>query len=132
MEAQKRGMGLPDRFLPTKLAPPKSRFVLGIGNAFPAFGTGEGAESGKLLAPALRHQAAQLGIVIGEELEGRRTPPLFAHEKQRRFRSQKKQGRYRPESGRLDLVIEALAHGPIAHLIVVLEADHEFVEIQSG
>ena len=63
--------------------------------------------------------------MIGKEEEWRAGHPLLAHKQERRCRRTQQQGRGRAISGRVDLMMQALAQGPVADLIVVLQTVHK-------
>ena len=86
---------------------------------------GEGAKAGELRAATFGDEPAQLRVEVGEEEERRRSRELLPHEEHRRLRREEQErggGRVPPG---VDLVIEPLAKGAIADLIVVLGAEDE-------
>ena len=86
---------------------------------------GEGAKGGELRAATFGDEPAQLRVEVGEEEERRRRRELLPHEEHRGFRSKEEErGGDRATPG-IDLVIEALAKGAIADLVVVLRAEDE-------
>src|SRR5690606_32930211 len=76
-----------------------------------------------LLPSPLAHERPQLGVVVGEELEGRGGGPLLTHEQERQLGCEEEEGRGRAVRGRRYVVGEAVAGGTVAHLVVVLDAD---------
>ena len=84
------------------------------------------AERDDLVAAALAHGAAELGvIVIGEVLKGRRRGPLLALEQQRDEWRSEKQGCPDLEAFDIDQVTHALASSPVADLVMILQAHDE-------
>jgi hypothetical protein len=79
-------------------------------------------------APPLPDRGGQLGVlVVGEVEERRRRAPLLALEQHRHERRGQHQGGADLELARREQVARALALGPVAHLVVVLQAADEAV-----
>src|SRR5262249_31479287 len=84
------------------------------------------AESDELVASALAHGTAELGVVvIGEGLKGRRRGPRLTLEQQRDEWRSEQQGRADLHALDSDQVAHALASSPVADLVVVLQAHDE-------
>src|SRR5512133_67400 len=80
---------------------------------------------GELPPAALRHQAPKLGEVIGKVLEWAGGGPLLPHEQQRGRRVKQQDGRSDTVSIEPDLVVQPVAEGAIADLVMVLDAMDE-------
>src|SRR4029450_12738129 len=84
------------------------------------------AESDELVASALAHGTAELGVVvIGEVLKRRRRGPLLALEQQRDKWRGEQEGSPDLHALDPDQVTHALTSSPVADLIVVLQAHDE-------
>src|SRR5262245_53073611 len=89
------------------------------------------AESDELVASALAHGSAELGVVvIGEVLKRRRRGPLLALEQQRDERRGEQQSSPDLHAPDPDQVTHALTSSPVADLVVVLQAHDEPVTWQ--
>src|SRR5258708_22015346 len=108
-----------------KLRITERRFRLGVGNSVPRRRIGELRDRLELLAPPLGDQLAQLRRVIGKELKRRGGAEFLAHEEQWGIRQKEQQGRCGSEPGCVDLMIQPLAKGAIADLVVVLQGVDE-------
>ncbi len=81
---------------------------------------------GELLHPPVGHRLGQLGLGMGgEELPGRRSAPLLAHEDHRRERAEQRDERRQPQGPVVELAGQALPVGPVADLIMVVGADDQ-------
>src|SRR6516165_7950422 len=111
--------------LPAQATGKKGGGILRIGNSIPFLRISEGGKMPELAAAALRHLPAQLFTVIGKEKERGAGGPFLPHEQHGSLRAAKEQGRGGPKCRRLNLMMEALAEGPISHLVMVLKAKKE-------
>jgi hypothetical protein len=69
--------------------------------------------------------------VVGEEEERRRRRPLLPHEEERRLRRAQEQHRGGAVRGGIDLVVQALAEGAVADLVVVLQEEDEAPRLEA-
>jgi len=91
------------------------------------------AEGGELPAPAVAHEAAELEVdVVGEVLERRRGAPLLALEQHRHERGAQHEGGGDVEPPGAEQGRGALAGGPVADLVVVLEVAEQAVGGDAG
>src|SRR5690606_34236862 len=118
VEGEGAGVAGPLALGPVELAAAEGLRVLRVGHL-----AGEAGEVPELLPSPLAHERPQLRVVVGEELKGRGGGPLLAHEQERQLGREEEEGRGRTVGGRRDVVGEAVAGRPIAHLVVVLDAD---------
>src|SRR5262249_56301776 len=88
-------------------------------------GLGEAVEALELPPPPLGDQRAQLAAQVGEEEEGLGRAPLLPHEEKGQRRSKENDGGCRAHGLRGGEPGDALAEGPVANLVMVLEKVHE-------
>ena len=87
-------------------------------------------EARELLAPPATHGLGELRIgEVGEEAERARCSPLLALEQERGERREGHDGRCDHRLLDTDLVHEAIARGPVAHVVVVLSERDEPVSV---
>lgn len=114
-------------FLVLELGGPKRRLGLRVGDLISTGRVGEGGELLELVAPSRRHELAKRGLMIGEVEEGRRCRELLSGEDQGRLRRQEQQRQRCTVLVQPDEVVQALSHGAVPDLVVVLEAEDEGV-----
>src|ERR1044071_10074117 len=79
----------------------------------------------ELLFASLAHSMLQRGIAeVGKELEGIGLVILLSHKEQRGFRGEQQQRGGKHAGAMRDKSGQALAHGTITYLIVILNTDH--------
>ena len=118
-------MRLAGALLPVETAPAERRLRLRVRDALARFPARERREGRKLAAASFGHESPQALVVVGEVLERARCPPLLSHEQQRCFGREQEQHGGRAPLGGVDLVVQPLAHRPVADLVVVLQEHDE-------
>src|SRR5712692_3744600 len=114
-----RSMRLAVDFFPTEFAGQERGFGLRVGNLVSDIRVGKGGEILEFVSAALRHSLSQALVMVGEEEERSARRPLLAHEQERRGGRTQQQGRGRSIGRQVDLVMQTLAQGSIADLIMV-------------
>ena len=118
VERERVGVAGRVALVPVEPAPLERGRVLRVGHL-----AAEAGEVLELRLPARAHERAELGVVIGEELERRGRGPLLAHEQERQLgREEQERARRAVRAGSADVVSRSPA-GPVADLVVVLDAD---------
>ncbi len=107
--------------MPGQLGTREGRLILGVRDVL-----GLPPEVAELAAASFRDGASQVGIaVVGEVLERRRRRPLLPLEEHGNEGAQEDQPRRNLVHVDVNEVTEALAHCPVAHLVVVLVVSQE-------
>ena len=68
--------------------------------------------------------------MVGKVQKGTGGPPFLSHEQQRSFRGEQQQSGGRPVFCRVNQVMEPLPQGPIAHLVMILQAKNVLIFLQ--
>src|SRR5262249_24837395 len=110
---------------PVELGALEGRARERIGDAGACCLVGELREGRELSPPALAHRIGQLWPDVAEEDERLRRVPFLPHEEQRDRRGQEHDRRGGAQRFRRRQRPDALAHGPVTDLIVVLEERDE-------
>ena len=97
------------------------RLRLWVWNPFARRRVGELRKRLEFLAAAFGDQPTELRVMVSEVLKGSRSREFLAHEQHRGARQKQQQRRGVREAIQVDLLVQPLAEGTIAHLVVVLQ-----------